>query len=71
MEKHKPYTTVNKETGKTEDPNYVDFRQSTFEGNLKYVFGTSSMFHALLPSIRDQGHNGINWENYVDLKKRG
>lgn len=48
------------------DNSISDFRQSSKIRNLEYVFGTTSIWKMLLPSIRRIPHEGINWENYIN-----
>lgn len=34
---------------------------SSVNNNIKIIFGTTSLFKAILPSVRPLTHNGINW----------
>ena len=58
-------TSYNKAGINDLDSKIVDFRQKGARKNLEYIFGTSSIFKIFLPSIRDIGHEGINWERYI------
>jgi hypothetical protein len=50
-----------------EDP--VDFRTFDWRKNLEYVFGTSSYWEMLLPSVRKLKHDGVEWRDYINKTK--